>query len=267
MKSTACAARSDLKAFTLIELLVVIAIIAILAAMLLPALAAAKARAKNLNCLSNEKQINLSVQLYVTDNRDSLLGYQANFTWVGQLQTNYNAIRGCRFCPVAPDPSPVAWSAPATSVYPTAWGTADYPWSCATWMSYVADGSYGFNGFCYTPAGAGPGGVAAGYFLKNTAILSASKTPFFCDSVWVDGCPDPTDAHNTDLYDGSGNNVGMGRFEICRHWGKSASQAPQRISPIAVPPGNNNVCFADGHVQPVKLNDLWTLCWSKTWPQ
>jgi prepilin-type N-terminal cleavage/methylation domain-containing protein/prepilin-type processing-associated H-X9-DG protein len=75
--------------FTLIELLVVIAIIAILAAILFPVFAQARAKARQTACLSNLKQLNLGIQMYIQD-YDETFPYWA---W-GQSYSGGTAVNG-----------------------------------------------------------------------------------------------------------------------------------------------------------------------------
>jgi prepilin-type N-terminal cleavage/methylation domain-containing protein/prepilin-type processing-associated H-X9-DG protein len=116
-------------AFTLIELLVVIAIIAILAAMLLPALARAKEKAKIAQCKSNEHQLSLAMLLYANDNGDKLPDCQNLGVWVWDVSaytmTNFLQTAGRQdlfYCPneyyLYNSATPNAWQAFTGSTTP-----------------------------------------------------------------------------------------------------------------------------------------------------
>ncbi len=88
----------------------------------------------------------------------------------------------------------------------------------------------------------------------------------FADSIWVDFWPSPTDVPAVNLYNGDGfAGPGLSRIAIPRH-GAALGTAPRNWKVGDRLPGASAVAFADGHVETVRLEDLWTkVHWHRNW--
>jgi prepilin-type N-terminal cleavage/methylation domain-containing protein len=167
--------------FTLIELLVVIAIIAILAALLLPALAAAKERAKRIQCVNNLRQIGVSVAIYNADNSD----FMPPLKWRdGNPQYPYEMFR---YSPVNSTVNPPTYDADGGPYnLGSLWASKvvvdgkiyycpslNDPTDNETWEFYSQKASWPFGG---DPAASNPGYVRSGYsyYPQNKTLASVT---------------------------------------------------------------------------------------------
>lgn len=163
-------AQSD---FTLVELLVVVAVIAVLAGFLMPAMKGAVLSARSIQCISQMKQIGLTFQQYVEDNRGWLPPFRGSmlrtatasteywpvFLSARYLDTSFNNGRTSKLFLCPGDPQPYGHDAAGNPVA--------YDWYN---RGYTGMGSYGANDKCLP-------GWLEGYcrlskFKSNTILMS-----------------------------------------------------------------------------------------------
>jgi prepilin-type N-terminal cleavage/methylation domain-containing protein/prepilin-type processing-associated H-X9-DG protein len=255
------------RAFTLIELLVVISIIALLIAILLPALGAARSAARNSQCLANTRSMVQARTARLVDNdyypTHWILGGTEDW-WNGSLY-RYGLGVDEKLCPEAPTIS-VTGSTPSRvfGSATSAWWDRNVPAQYNNLpIEEVGQASYGINGWSMNwtesnttsgiPATTGTLAQLKAWSYSNPdSMKDATQVPWFGDCTWRNSWPSAT----ADTGSTNPNNpwsypppTTIAQWQMDRH-----------------PSANINMGFADGHAEPVHVDDLDQLLWHSNWP-
>jgi len=243
--------KSSKRAFTLIELLVVIAIIALLLSIIVPALRIAKEKAKNLSCRANVRSLSQALRLYSEQSGGRMFTYYDGL-YLNQISDQVGDLDKVRYC---------ASTIVDETVKIGEWGTSAKAWTWVNGVTRPEQGSYGLNGWLYRyPSNYNNTWVESAENLKKFAYANtldapnSASVPVFFDCLWVDAWPKDNDTVpvNLDLAQEppTRNSGGDGpvnhhirRLMLKRHW------------------GTTNVSMLDGHVENVKLENLWQFKW------
>ena len=246
MKNKSQKKLSKQRGFTLIELLVVIAIIAILAALLLPALASAKDRAKRIACLNNLKQFNLASVMSAQDNQER---YPDCAEGTGGSETDPRRIH----------------STMRTNLMST-YRIQRQSFYCPSNLGWNTDDLWLFNGSGAGGSSTDPSVIGYFYFAGNAAFNSAANIGFYPNSGALPGGDNllnhrpifPLKTTDRAYYNLTWTDMTSKYFnDVWRDQGKDQ----RRVNHYGKgEPQGNNEGSIDGHVEWVKFQKF-----SKTW--
>ena len=244
------------KGFTLIELLVVIAIIALLLAILLPGLNKVKETAKSVVCRSNVRSLTTGLKLHVETNDQKLLWYDSTpgegDLWMQQIEDQIGNLDKVRYCPSTkrnPTEPPLTW--------PGGFGNAKYTWA---WPYGIRDNS----GNLIPPAAVTSEQAWHGSYAYNYYFFRFRDENMYLDGHWR--TPSPPNSANVPIFaDCKGQDFMPANADVRASFDLNEGGDYDNITGYVTNRHRDktNVGFVDGHVEPVKLENLWNLKWGK----
>jgi len=248
----------DRAGFTLSELLIVIGIIALLVILAFPAVSRGIESARTAKCINNLRQLGAALMTYQADRNylirgdDAAFGLPENITWLSALR-EYCDLTSLRSCPSAPTPGDDSFKNGGGDK----WGGVNHAWglSSSSWMRPVDDpgySSYGLNLWIRKGFNDEAGEIYRGSF-GTTRVEDSANIPLIMDARWESFWPVNEDAtppagslrNRKEIPISDGNWRLVDNVAMLRHG------------------FGINICFLDGSVRNIDVNDLWTFKWNK----